>query len=100
MGATMCDRSHINRQQRRAARKRRADAHLMQMVADKDDESPVGVTLWIVENGVKIARRGYPDTPEAGTWVSLIAGTTVRDIGDYEGVEVIHEGHPGTGAGH
>jgi hypothetical protein len=30
--------------------------------------------------GLKIARRGYPDTPEAGTWVPIEPGWEVKDV--------------------
>ena len=30
-----------------------------------------GADVFIVVDGVKIARRGYPNTPQAQTWVSL-----------------------------
>jgi hypothetical protein len=32
-----------------------------------------------VIDGIKIARRGYPGTPQAGTWVSLEPGWRVLD---------------------
>jgi hypothetical protein len=34
--------------------------------------------IFVVLDGVRIARRGYPGTPEAGTWVSLVPGWIVR----------------------
>jgi hypothetical protein len=33
-----------------------------------------GDDLFIVFNGVRIAKRGYPDTAQAKTWVSLEPG--------------------------
>jgi hypothetical protein len=38
-----------------------------------------GTDLFVVENGVRIARRGYPGTKQARTWVSLEPGFSVRD---------------------
>jgi hypothetical protein len=49
--------------------------------------------LFIVVDGVKIARRGGPGTPEAGTWVPLVAGWSVRYYGDLESIEIEHDGH-------
>jgi len=48
------------------------------MVCEETD-SEQGVDLFIVFDGVKIARRGYPDTPQARTWVSLEPGFQVLD---------------------
>jgi hypothetical protein len=31
-------------------------------------------------DGLKIARRGYSDTPEAGTWVPIEPGWEVKDV--------------------
>jgi hypothetical protein len=36
-------------------------------------------SLYIVHNGVRIAYRGQPNTPQARTWVSLEPGFTVLD---------------------
>ncbi len=38
-----------------------------------------GQDIFIVVQGVKIARRGRPNTPEAKTWVSLEPGWSVLD---------------------
>lgn len=38
-----------------------------------------GEDIFIILDGVKIAKRGHPGTPYAGTWVSLEPGYTVRD---------------------
>ena len=38
-----------------------------------------GTDLFVVVDGLKIAKRGHPDTPQAGTWISLEPGWTVRD---------------------
>ena len=36
-----------------------------------------GTGLFVIFDGVKIAKRGPPGTPQAGTWVSLEPGWTV-----------------------
>jgi hypothetical protein len=35
---------------------------------------------FLMVDGLKIARRGYPDTPEAGTWVPIEPGWEVKDV--------------------
>ena len=42
-----------------------------------------GKDAFVVYNGVRIAKRGQPNTPEAGTWVSLEPG-----------FRVFHKGYP------
>jgi len=37
-------------------------------------------------DGVRIARRGYPNSPQAGTWVSLEPGWEVFDGEDFESI--------------
>jgi hypothetical protein len=44
----------------------------VRMVKDKQD-------FFVVVDGVRIARRGYPNTPQVGTWVSLEPGWEVTD---------------------
>ena len=41
-----------------------------------------GPDLFVVRNGVKIAKRGQPGTPQAGKWVSLEPGYAVFSNGD------------------
>jgi hypothetical protein len=36
-----------------------------------------GLSLFVVFDGVRIAKRGEPGTPQAGTWVSLEPGYEV-----------------------
>jgi hypothetical protein len=38
-----------------------------------------GKDVFVVVDGVKVARRGYPGTPQAGTWVSIEPGWEVVD---------------------
>jgi hypothetical protein len=56
------------------------------MVSDGND-------LFIVFKGVKIAKRGEPGTPHAGTWISLEPGYVVRDrkgaiVVEFNGVQI------------
>ena len=41
-----------------------------------------GEDLFVIYNGMKIAKRGEPGTPHAKTWISLEPGDTVRDTED------------------
>jgi hypothetical protein len=57
--------------------------------------------IFVMVNGVTIARRGCPDTAAAGTWVSLEPGWTVVSSEDlnqieiiYDGKEVVYDGKP------
>jgi hypothetical protein len=38
-----------------------------------------GTDIFIICDGVRIAKRGYPRTAQAGTWVSLEPGWRVLD---------------------
>ena len=40
-----------------------------------------GIDVFVVYNGVRIAKRGQPNSPQAGTWVSLEPGFRVFDKG-------------------
>jgi hypothetical protein len=44
--------------------------------------------LFVVVDGVRIAKRGYPDSPQAGTWVSLEPGWEV--IGGEDTIAIRH----------
>jgi hypothetical protein len=46
------------------------DPPTVEMISDGDD-------LFVAVNGVKVAKRGRPGTPQANTWVSLGPGWTV-----------------------
>ena len=41
--------------------------------------SEEGENLYLFVDGVKIAKRGQPGTPQAGTWVSVAAGWEAID---------------------
>lgn len=52
-----------------------------------------GTDMFVVVDGVKIARRGRPDTPQAKTWVSLEPGWAARDVGyPPNEIEIEHNG--------
>ena len=51
-----------------------------------------GADLFIEIDGVRIAQRGYPDTPQAKTWVSLEPGYVVRDVDELTAIEVEFKG--------
>jgi hypothetical protein len=36
-----------------------------------------GADVFVLMKGVKIAKRGYPDTPQAGTWIAMEPGYSV-----------------------
>ena len=38
-----------------------------------------GTDVFVVYSGIRIAKRGDPNTPQAGTWVSLEPGYRVFD---------------------
>jgi hypothetical protein len=48
--------------------------------------------IFVVVDGVKVAKRGRPSTPQAGTWVSLEPGWRVFDQNYPEAVVVEHNG--------
>lgn len=50
-----------------------------------------GADMFVIVDGVKVARRGRPGTPQAKIWVSLEPGWTVLDCASGE-IEISHEG--------
>lgn len=50
--------------------------------------------IFVVVDGVKVARRGRPRTPQAGTWVTLEPGYVVRNcqVGGEAAIEVEYNG--------
>ena len=48
--------------------------------------------LYVVVDGVRVAKRGHPGTPEAGTWISLAPGWTVASNEDHSEIEITHDG--------
>jgi hypothetical protein len=49
-----------------------------------------GKDLFVEVGGVRIARRGHPNSPQAGTWISLAPGWEVFDGEDFESITVKH----------
>ena len=47
-----------------------------------------GMEFYVVFDGQRVAYRGQPDTPEAGTWVSIRPGYQVEDIDNGDGIAV------------
>jgi hypothetical protein len=56
----------------------------------KIDVETADRTLFILVDGVRVARRGYMGSPQAGTWVSIEPGWEAMDSD--EGVIVRHNG--------
>jgi hypothetical protein len=48
--------------------------------------------MYVVFDGVRIAKRGRPNTPQAGTWVSLEPGFVVLDNTDRTAILVEKNG--------
>ena len=51
-----------------------------------------GTDFFVSVDGVKIAKRGQPGTPQAGTWIPLEPGWTVRSSMGHSEVEIGHDG--------
>ncbi len=70
--------------------------HECAMVAVSEEDSETGRDeLYILFGGVRIAKRGYPDSPQARTWIPLEPGFAVYDgPNDHAGNgSLIIEGH-------
>ncbi len=63
--------------------KRKRDACVMECTGDD---------IFIIFNGVRIAKRGYPDTPQARTWVPLEPGWRVLDGPNLDTIAIDHDG--------
>jgi hypothetical protein len=51
-----------------------------------------GENVYVLVNGMKIAKRGAPDTAQAETWIMLEPGWIVRDVDHGNAIEVRFEG--------
>jgi hypothetical protein len=51
-----------------------------------------GGELFLTLDGVRIAKRGHPDTPHAGTWISIEPGYQVIDNADLTELVIKDEG--------
>ena len=49
-----------------------------------------GKDLFVEVDGIRIARRGCHDSPQAGTWISLEPGWEVFDGKDFGSITVKH----------
>jgi hypothetical protein len=47
--------------------------------------------VFVLVGGMKIAKRGLPDTPQANTWIMLEPGWFVRDVKGGKAIEVSYE---------
>jgi hypothetical protein len=62
------------------------------MSIPKTEMQSDGRDIFIVIDGVKVAKRGRLGTPEASTWVTLVPGWGIRDAAD--GLVITHrKGH-------
>jgi hypothetical protein len=59
----------------------------VQVVEENGDED-----MCVVVDGVRIAKRGHPETPHAGQWVSIEQGWEVRDDKRKRYIEIRHNG--------
>jgi hypothetical protein len=50
-----------------------------------------GIEIFVLENGVKIAKRGHPGTPTARTWIPLVAGYRVVSDDNHETISIEYE---------
>jgi hypothetical protein len=51
-----------------------------------------GENLFVVFDGVRIAKRGHPDTPQARTWIPLEPGYAVYSNHDHSEIAVEKNG--------
>jgi hypothetical protein len=51
-----------------------------------------GENVFALVNGMKIAKRGAPDTAQAQTWIVLEPGWIVLDVDHGNAIEVRYEG--------
>jgi hypothetical protein len=51
-----------------------------------------GENIFVLIDGVKIAKRGASNTPQAKTWILLEPGWIVRDVHNGNAIEVRYEG--------
>jgi len=61
------------------------------MAAIKIEIMSDGIEIFVLENGVKIAKRGHPGTPTARTWIPLVAGYRVVADDNNETITVEYE---------
>jgi hypothetical protein len=54
--------------------------------------SPDGIELYVLVDGKRIAKRGQPGTPQAGTWISLEPGWEVVSGKDHKTIGIRYNG--------
>jgi hypothetical protein len=54
--------------------------------------SPDGIELYVLVDGKRIAKRGQPGTPQAGTWISLEPGWEVMSGKNHEAMSISYNG--------
>ena len=54
--------------------------------------SPDGIDLYVLVDGKRIAKRGQPGTPQAGTWISLEPGWEVVSSPDRRTISISYNG--------
>jgi hypothetical protein len=69
-------------------RSRRDDAPECKFLAEESKSAPCGCDLFVIFDGKRIARRGYPGTPQAGQWVSLMRGFAVANTDGGNGLVI------------
>jgi predicted peroxiredoxin len=73
-------------------RKRRAQKEHPPAAIEAAKTGENEVTVFVVFNGVRIAKRGKPNTPQARTWIPLEPGYEVLSPPDLSEVIIIHNG--------
>jgi hypothetical protein len=53
-----------------------------------------GNDIFRIYEGIKIAKRGHPGTPQGKIWIALEPGWSVRDRDGGNTIEVEHQGIP------
>ncbi len=51
-----------------------------------------GEDIFVTVDGVKIAKRGHPDTPHAKTWIALEPGWAVTSSADHSKLNIAFDG--------
>jgi hypothetical protein len=57
-----------------------------------DDGTGKASGCYVVVNGERIAQRGEPDSPHAGTWIPLEPGWAVYSAPGHEHIEITYDG--------
>ena len=68
------------------------DPETLPFVRGNIDMKRVGRNLYLLFDGKRIAKRGHPGTPQAGTWIPLKPGYEIYDNADLTEIII---GRPG-----